>query len=44
LYGKGPDDQEPLILAIGNAPTALIKLAEMMEDKKIKPELIMGYR
>lgn len=34
----------PLIFAIGNAPTALIKLWEMMEDKNLsfKPELIIG--
>lgn len=33
---------KPLIFAIGNAPTALIKLYEMIEEKKINPELVIG--
>jgi len=33
---------EPLIIAIGNAPTALIKLEELINDDKIKPKLIIG--
>lgn len=32
----------PVIFAIGNAPTALIKLCEMAEEKQISPELIIG--
>lgn len=32
----------PLIFAIGNAPTALVRLYELIEDKKLKPELIIG--
>lgn len=32
----------PVIFAIGNAPTALIRLYEMIEEGKIKPELIIG--
>jgi len=32
----------PLIFAIGNAPTALIALDEMIKEGKIKPELIIG--
>ena len=31
-----------LIFAIGNAPTALIQLHEMIEAGKIKPELVIG--
>lgn len=31
-----------LIFAIGNAPTALIRLYELMEEKKIDPALIIG--
>lgn len=31
-----------LIFAIGNAPTALVRLYELIEDKKLKPELIIG--
>lgn len=32
----------PLILAIGNAPTALIRLSELYDEEKIKPELVIG--
>lgn len=32
----------PLIFAIGNAPTALIRLHELIQEKKIKPALIIG--
>lgn len=32
----------PLIFAIGNAPTALIRLYELIQDGKLKPELIIG--
>ena len=32
----------PLIFAIGNAPTALIRLYELIEEKKLKPELVIG--
>lgn len=31
-----------LIFAIGNAPTALVRLYELIEEGKIKPELIIG--
>lgn len=33
---------KPLIFAIGNAPTALIRLYELVEEKKISPYLIIG--
>ena len=33
---------EPLIFAIGNAPTALIKLYDLIMADRIKPELIIG--
>ncbi len=33
---------KPLIFAIGNAPTALIRLYELIEEGKLKPELIIG--
>lgn len=33
---------KPLIFAIGNAPTALVKLYEMIEEGRLKPELIIG--
>lgn len=32
----------PLIFAIGNAPTALIKLYELITERKINPELVIG--
>ena len=32
----------PVIFAIGNAPTALIRLYEMMEDKSFVPDFIIG--
>lgn len=33
---------KPLIFAIGNAPTALVRLYELIVEKRIKPELIIG--
>ncbi len=32
----------PLIFAIGNAPTALIRLYELMQEGRIRPRLIIG--
>ena len=32
----------PLIFAIGNAPTALIRLYELIEEGKLAPALIIG--
>lgn len=34
--------KRPLIFAIGNAPTALIQLYKMIEEGRIRPELIIG--
>ncbi|MDO4344275.1 MAG: precorrin-8X methylmutase [Eubacteriales bacterium] len=34
--------KKPLIFAIGNAPTALVRLYELIQEKKISPELIIG--
>ncbi len=33
---------KPLIFAIGNAPTALIKLRELMDEQGFRPKLIIG--
>lgn len=33
---------KPLIFAIGNAPTALVRLYELIQDGQLKPELIIG--
>ena len=32
----------PLIFAVGNAPTALIRLYELIKEKKISPDLVIG--
>ncbi len=32
----------PVIYAIGNAPTALIRIYELIQEGKVKPELIIG--
>lgn len=32
----------PLIFAIGNAPTALLRLCDLMEEGRIQPELVIG--
>ncbi len=39
---KAAEMGKPLIFAIGNAPTALIRLYELVEEKKISPYLIIG--
>ena len=39
---KAAEMDEKLIFAIGNAPTALVRLYELIEDGKLSPELIIG--
>lgn len=39
---KAATYHKPLIFAIGNAPTALIRLYELIKEEKLKPELIIG--
>ena len=39
---KACEIDEKLIFAIGNAPTALIHLYELIQEGKIKPELVIG--
>lgn len=34
--------EKPLIFAIGNAPTALVRLYELIQEKKLEPKLIIG--
>ncbi len=34
--------KKPLIFAIGNAPTALVRIYELIEKKQLQPELIIG--
>ena len=39
---KAAEMDKKLIFAIGNAPTALVRLYELIEEKKLDPELIIG--
>jgi precorrin-8X/cobalt-precorrin-8 methylmutase len=39
---RGAKLNRPTIFAIGNAPTALLRLYELVKEKKLKPELIIG--
>jgi precorrin-8X/cobalt-precorrin-8 methylmutase len=34
--------QQPLIFAVGNAPTALLRLKELIDEDRITPKLIIG--
>ena len=39
---KAAELKKPLIFAIGNAPTALLKLSELINEGRISPELVIG--
>ena len=39
---KAAELKLPLIFAIGNAPTALVRLYELIREGKLKPELVIG--
>ena len=39
---KAAQMNRPLIFAIGNAPTALVRLYELIKEGKLAPELIIG--
>lgn len=39
---KAANLNRKLIFAIGNAPTALVRLYELIKEEKLKPELIIG--
>ncbi len=39
---KASEVEKPLIIAVGNAPTALIQLYDMIEKGEIAPKLIIG--
>lgn len=39
---KAASLQKPIIFAIGNAPTALVRLYELIQEGKVKPALIIG--
>ena len=43
LYGTGgPRERIPCIFAVGNAPTALVRLYELVTEGRLKPALIIG--
>ena len=43
LYGTGgPRERIPCIFAVGNAPTALVRLYELVTEGCLKPALIIG--
>ncbi|WP_230398043.1 precorrin-8X methylmutase [Novisyntrophococcus fermenticellae] len=39
---KAMELNRPVIFAIGNAPTALVRLYELIEEGRLKPELVIG--
>ncbi|EFQ03993.1 precorrin-8X methylmutase [Megasphaera micronuciformis] len=39
---KACDIKGPLIVAVGNAPTALFRLADLIDEGKIAPDLVIG--
>lgn len=39
---KAAQLEKPLIVAVGNAPTALVRLYELITEGKLKPELVIG--
>lgn len=39
---KAAELKRPFIFAIGNAPTALVRLYELIREGKLKPELVIG--
>ncbi len=39
---KAAELDKKLIIAVGNAPTALVRLYELIGEGKIKPALIIG--
>ena len=41
-HGQSCGIEGPLIVAVGNAPTALLRLAELMDARKIAPALVVG--
>ena len=39
---KAAQIQKPLIFAVGNAPTALVRMTELIQEGKLNPELIIA--
>lgn len=39
---KAMELNKPVIIAVGNAPTALVRLYELIEEGRLKPELVIG--
>ena len=42
LGKRGQEDERPLILAVGNAPTALIEAYELIQKGRFAPDLVIG--
>lgn len=42
LLRKATEIKKSLIIAVGNAPTALIELDELIKSGEISPDLIIG--
>ena len=42
MSGKMPGNSGGLIFAVGNAPTALVRLYELIKEGVVRPELIIG--
>ncbi len=40
--GAKVGEEKPVIFAVGNAPTALVRLCELVEEGKVKPALVIG--
>ena len=40
--GADVGKERPVVFAIGNAPTALVRLCELVEEGKVRPALVIG--
>lgn len=41
-HGTGSKREKPVIFAVGNAPTALIQIYEMMQESNWRPAFVIG--
>ena len=39
---KASAEERPVIYVVGNAPTALVKICEMAENRSFRPEMVIG--
>lgn len=43
MYGRGGEREHiPCIFAVGNAPTALVRLYELISEERLRPALVIG--